>query len=82
MDFLQALKVVLVPCAVCNSPNAEIMHVRHHSPGVLEGELLLIEEPILECRHARVVGLLRQISQILHTRLKNAELIHFTNNYN
>ena len=49
---------------------------------MLEGELLLIEEPILECRHARVVGLLRQISQILHTRLKNAELIHFTNNYN
>ena len=77
MNLLKALKIVFVAGAVCNRPHSEIVHVSHHAPGVFEGQLLVLKKFVIIGCLSRVVCNLRQVSEVLRTRLKNTQFVHF-----
>ena len=57
MELLHLLDLVVRRRCVSEDPHSKVVHVRKHSPAVLEGHLASwVQEPILVGRHAGVLG--------------------------
>lgn len=72
MELLQSLQIVFVARSVSNTPHAQVVHVRHHAPRVLKGQLLLVKEAVLESALPIIVAELGQVEQVPDAGLENA----------
>ena len=75
---MESLKVIQSRWGVGDGPHTEIVHVRHHAPGVLEGDLLAwLQEAVHIGRLAVVARETQGVTEGLPGRLQVCQLVHY-----
>ena len=69
MDLLQASKVVDSARRIGDGPNAQVVHVSHLGPGVLEFNALGLNEAVLEGDLVAISGGSDELPKVLHGAL-------------
>ena len=78
MNLLQSLEVVLSGGRIGDGPHTKIVHVRHHAPGLLEGQLLAwLQELVIVGGLAIVAGETQRVAEGLPRGLQVSKLIHY-----